>query len=121
MRDLTPGHPGWFRDVRRILDITEVTPGIPLPHISKDRAVFFFAGICHAEDAVQMLRDAETILGYAFKVTFTPRRTKAGSTEHHILTAMLPSGLMIDLVALAEHIDSQPAPAGEHELSRAAA
>lgn len=100
------GHADWFRDMRRILDITEVTPGLPLPRIAPDRAVYFFTGITRAADAAQALRDAETVLADTLDVTFTPRRTRYGSAEHHILSAILPSGLLIDLVALAEHIDA---------------
>jgi len=112
-------HAGWFRDVRRILDIIEVTPGLPLPSICKDRAVFFFVGAAHAEDAREAIRLAEIILQGALLTVFYPRRTQAGSTRHYILTAVLPSGLMVDLVALAEHIDGQDTPAGR-ELARAA-
>jgi hypothetical protein len=120
MNDLN-AHAGWFRDVRRILDITEVTPGLPLPSISRDRAVFFFVGAAHAEDAREAVRLAETILRSALLAVFYPRRTQAGSTRHYILTALLPSGLTVDIVALAEHIDGPEARETKPELAEAAA
>jgi hypothetical protein len=112
---------GVFRDARLILDIAEVTPGIPFPCISKDRAVFFFVGITHAKEAAEAVADAREILGYALKAAFCPRRTQAGSTRHYVLTAVLPSGLMVEIVALSEHIDSQPAREDARELKAMAA
>lgn len=111
MNHPTNEHAGWFRDVRAILALVETTPGLPLPSISRDRAVFFFVGITHPVDARQALYRAETILRSGLLAAFYPRRTQAGSTRHYILTAVLPSGLMVDLVALAEHFDGQDAPA----------
>jgi hypothetical protein len=120
MNDPSPtGHAAWFADVRRIIDITEVTPGLPLPRIAPDRAVYFFIAITHPADAQAAIRDAETILGYALDASFVTRRTRAGSTEHHILTAILRSGLQVDLVALAEQIDA--APLGDRDHAEAAA
>ena len=106
-------HAGWFRDVRRLLDITEVTPGLPLPRIGPDSATYFFVGVAHAKEARADVRQAETILRTAFLVNFAPRWTQAGSTRHYILTAMLPSGLTVDIVALAQHFDEVDAPGRE--------
>ena len=102
---------GVFRDIHAIYDLTETVPGLPMPHVGSGRAVFFFVGIIHPADARQALYRAETILRSGLLAAFYPRRTKAGSTEHYILTAVLPSGLMVDLVALAQHIDAPDAPA----------
>lgn len=99
------GHEAWFRDVRRILDITEVTPGLPLPRIAPDRVTFFFVGITHGTDARQAMTEAETILRSALPVAFYPHRTQTGSLRHYILTALMPSGLEVDLVARGEHYD----------------
>lgn len=108
MPDFT-GHEAWFRDVRRILDVTEVTPGLPLPRVAPDRVTFFFVGITHRAEARQAMADAETILRYALLAPFAPRRTETGSLRHYILTALLPSGLEVDLVAMGEHFDGEDA------------
>ncbi len=106
--DSITDHARWFADIRRLLDITEVTPGLPLPRIAPERATFFYVGITHAADARESVRTAEMILGYALGVAFIARRTTpAGSSAHYILTAVLPSGLQVDLVGLAEHFDGQ--------------
>jgi len=102
-------HSGWFRDVRAIINITEAAPGLPLPRIAPDRATFFFVGITHRAEARQAMAEAETILRSAFLAAFFPRRTQIGSSRHYILTAVLPSGLMVDLVAMAEHFDNPAA------------
>ncbi len=102
-------HAGWFRDVRRIIDITEVTPGLPLPRISGERAAFHYNGITHAKDAAESVAMAETILSYALRLTFEPRTALAGDdTERYILEAFMPSGLAVDIVAKAEHMQGVP-------------
>ena len=114
------GHAGWFRDVRAIINITETTPGLPLPRIAPDRAVFLFVGITHRAAAWLAMAEAETILRSGLLAAFFPRRTQIGSAAHYILTAVLPSGLQVDLVAMAEHFDS-PAEDAPRELARSAA
>jgi hypothetical protein len=122
MNDLTkPEHAGWFADVRRLLDVTETTPGLPLPRIAPDRVTFFFVGIAHAPEAVTAVRCAETALRCALLVAFYPRRTQDGYRAHYILTAFLPSGLQVDIVALAEHFDGQDARRDAPELASVAA
>jgi hypothetical protein len=112
--DLAPqaptGHAGWFADIRRLLDIIEVTPGLPLPYISKDRATFFYTGITHPDEATSAVRCAETILRSAFMTNFAPRVTEAHGVRHDILTAVLPSGLTVDLVTLAARAEKPPVP-----------
>ena len=110
MKDPTPGHTGWFADIRRLLDVIEITPGLPLPYISKDRAVFFYTGITHPVEATAAARQAETILRSAFLAEFAPRVTEAHGVRHEILTAVLPSGLTVDLVTLAARAEVAPAP-----------
>ena len=97
------GHAAWFADIRHLLDVTQVTDGLPLPRIAPDRAVYFFTGCVHPEDAREAVGDAETALADALGVAFVPRRTRYGSADHYVLTAVLESGLQVDLVALAEH------------------
>jgi hypothetical protein len=107
-------HPDAARitDAQHILEAARAT-GLPFPSLSRDRAVFFFVAIADAKTARAERAQAECSLQYALRVPFAPRRTRAGSTEHHILTAVLPSGMKVDLVALAEHIDGVDAPARE--------
>jgi hypothetical protein len=116
-----PEHAGWFDDVRRIIDIAEVTPGLPIPHISSDRVTYFYTGITHPTEALQAVREAETILRSAFLVAFYPRHTIAHDVRHDILTAVLPSGLMVDLVTLARHSGVQDTPVSQPEAAEAAA
>lgn len=98
-----------YRDLNGILGIIQVTPWLPRWSISEDQAAFFFAGL-PADEAAQAVRDAETILGYALGARFTDRFPRpVGSTRHHIRTARLASGLTVELVALAEHMDSPDA------------
>jgi hypothetical protein len=106
------GHAGWFRDVRRILDITEVTPGLPIPFISSDRASYYFTAITRAEDAAEAVRLAETVFAYALGVTFAPPVTEqTGTTRRDLYCAILPSGLIVSLVAVAGlPVDREDAP-----------
>ncbi len=99
------GHEAWFADARRVIDVTEVTEGLPLPFISPDRAAFYFTGIPRA-DAARDARDAaERALSDAFGVTFDWREHRNGSTVHRLYEAVLPSGMVLSLVLRAEHAD----------------
>lgn len=113
MHDPTaPEHAGWFADVRRIIDVTETTPGIPLPFISSDRASFYFTAADDADDAREAIGTAETILGYALGVSFTPGTLQAGVACFRTLEALLPSGLLLSLVVKAEHMAPEDYAAG---------
>ena len=118
-----PDHAGWFRDVHRVLEVVEVTPGLPVPNISSERAAFRFTGITHARDAAEAVACAETILSYALHLTFVRREALAGDdTMRYILEAFMPSGLAVDIVAKAEHMSAQRDPAqARPELTGAAA
>lgn len=102
-----------YRDAHHILNLAEDT--LPFPKLSEDRATFFFVGL-PADEAPQAVADAQTILSYGLNAAFLPRRTKLGSTAHYILTAVLPSGMKVELVALGEHFAADrevaPVPAG---------
>jgi hypothetical protein len=90
-----------YQDLHGILGIVQVTPGLPRWSVCEDLAAFFFAGL-PADDVPQAFRDAETVLAYAFGAVFETRRPEpVGSTRHFIRTAELPSGLKVELVALA--------------------
>jgi hypothetical protein len=111
-----PEHARWFADARRILDVTEVTPGLPLPSIGATLAAFNFTGITHAREAAEAVALAETVLSYALKTDFTPRPVpRIGSSAHYILSAYMPSGLRVDIVARAGIFDSLPAPAARED------
>jgi hypothetical protein len=106
----TNEHAGWFRDVHLLLDVTQVTPGLPLPSVSKDVAAFHYTAITHDRDAAEAVADAETVLSYALKVNFEPRRPDpVGSARYYILSAYMPSGLRVDIVAAAQVFDAAPA------------
>ena len=103
-----PEHAGWFRDARRLLDITEVTPGLPLPSIGSAVAAFNFTHITHAKDAAEAVALAETVLGYALHAEFARKETpRVGSAEHYVLEAFMPSGLRVAIVAKAEHMSAR--------------
>ena len=105
----TNEHAGWFRDVRAILKATEAArPGLPLPQIASTLAAFSFVNIPHAEDAREAVALAETLLSYALAVEFTRRPVpQIGSSAHYVLSAYLPSGLRLDIVAKAGIFDGQ--------------
>ena len=95
-------HAAWFADVRRLIDITEVTVGLPLPSVGSTLAAFNFTHITHASDARERVALAETILSYALKAEFAPRDVpQIGSAAHYVLSAYMPSGLRVDIVARA--------------------
>lgn len=99
------GHEAWFADARRIISVTEVTPGLPLPFISPDGARFYFTGIPRAKDARDARDAAEKALSDAFGVSFDPREHQCGSTIHRLYEAVLPSGMVLSLVMRAEHAE----------------
>ena len=99
------GHEAWFADARRIISVTEVTPGLPLPFISPDGARFYFTGIPRAEHARSATAEAERALSDAFGVTFDWREHQNGSTIHRLYEAVLPSGMVLSLVMRAEHAE----------------
>ena len=107
----TNEHAGWFADVRRILKATEAAGiGLPLPQISGTLATFHFTGITHAKDAREAVAMAETLLSYQLLGEFTPRPVPAiGSSAHYVLSAWMPSGLRVDIVARAGIFDSPEA------------
>ena len=111
MHDTTPDHARWFSDVRKILDVVEVTPGLPLPRINGERAAFHYNGITHARDTAEAVATTETILSYALCVTFV-RRTALPATTPSATSSKLscrPGWLW--LVAQAEHMsDPEPQP-----------
>ena len=113
---VTNEHAGWFQDVRAVLRATEAaapgSPCLPLPSIASTLAAFSFVNIPHAEDAREMVATAETILSYALKVEFRPRPVPAiGSAAHYVLSAYMPSGLRVDIVAKAGIFDGADADA----------
>jgi hypothetical protein len=110
-----------YADAHRVMDVAQVTPGMPFPNISRDRAVLFYVGIEDPGEAEQAIRDAREILGYALKAEFCPRQTVAHNVVHDILTATLRSGLKVDLVGRAQYAGGQDAPQDAPVLTAAAA
>lgn len=110
MTTTTSGHRLWFSEARRIIDLTE-HHGVPIPSISAARASFNFTGITHAGDTRYMVEEAERVLNEAlrFAIPFFPRSAECGSARHRIRTAVLPSGMQVDLVALAAHFADEDA------------
>lgn len=95
-------HPGKFEDAIRILQVAQDTHGLPFPSVCSTSAAFNFTHIVHAQDACESVILAETILCHALKTEFAPRDVpRTGSSAHYILSAYLPSGLRLDLVARA--------------------
>lgn len=120
---VTNEHAGWFADVRRVIRATEASaPGLPLPQISGTLAAFHFTDITHAKDAREAVALAETLLSYALKVEFTRRPVPViGSSAHYVLSAWMPSGLRVDVVAKAGIFDSPEAREDAPVLARSAA
>ena len=105
-------HARWFDDAHNLLLIAKGTPGLPLPSISGTQASFNYTGITHARDTREAVAAAETILSYAFRVEFQrDDPPQIGSSRHYVLVAHLPSGLPLSIVANAEHMSEQDAPA----------
>ena len=103
------GRAARFGDAHHILDVAAL--GLPFPALSQRAATFFFTAAPDAATASRDMRDAEAVLAYTFGVTFKDHWPKPiGSTRHFIRRAELPSGMLIELAALAEHIDGQDAP-----------
>ena len=101
-------HEGWFEDAHNLLTIAQGTPGLPQPAISSTSASFNYTHITHAKDAREAVAWAETILSYAFRVDFQRNDPpQIGSSRHYMLTAYLPSGLPLSIVAKAEHFAPQ--------------
>ena len=106
MNDPSTTHAGYWDEVRSIWNLAQHTPGLPIPVIRSDSASFYFITIPHPDDAAEAVRDAEEILGYAFRVTFAEARTvQAGADRFSVRDAYLPSGLRLAIVARAEQAD----------------
>ena len=108
MNGTSARQPDYYSDVHNIYNLVEVTPGLPKPFTGPDRAAFHFTSIAHPEDARVAVLTAIVILEDAFKVTFAPARvTQSGSTRRRVFEALMPGGLTVALVAMAEHFEDQ--------------
>ena len=107
------GHAAWFADVRRIHDVAEVTPRLPLPFTGPDYAAFYFTTIKDPQDTRESLDRAVRVFRDAFgPLEFRPRWTQTGSTRRYHLEAQLfPSELTLCLTARAEHVTGYEPPA----------
>jgi hypothetical protein len=107
-----------FDDAIRILAIAKETSGLPFPQVGRNHAAFHFSGITHDCDAAYAVGFAEAYLSEKLGVTFMPYwPEEKGSTRHYILRAELPSGLMVDIVALARHVYGLGAAGPKPELA----
>jgi hypothetical protein len=101
-------HATWFDDAHSIIEVTRVTPGLPIPRIFPAMASFDYRHIVHAEAARKSVAFAADKLGEKFGVTFTPRTEIAGDdTPRHLLEALLPSGLTLVIISRVEHVADQ--------------
>lgn len=101
----TPANPDWFSDVRQVLGITQASGGrLPRPFIGPERAAFYISAIAHPEDTRIALARVRDVLCSALGVAFASRRAESGSTQHYIMEALLPGGLVIAVVANGRHI-----------------
>ena len=117
-----PPHPTWFADARRIIDITEVTPGLPIPTISPARATYDYRYLTHAVAAREAVASAQFTLHRELGAVFTPRLELAGDrTPRYLLEALLPSGLTLVIISRAEHVADQDDHEDAPELAAAAA
>ena len=105
---VTSGHHLWFKEARQIIDLTQRS-ALPIPMLNAARASFSFVTVTHAPDTRSMVEAAEQVLAreFTFIVPFFTRQAEAGSSRHRIRTAVLDSGLHLDLVALAAHFDGE--------------
>lgn len=111
-----------YDDAALIIKLAKITPGLPFPGVSAIQAVFHFTSIVRAEDARRAVAWAETILSHELGLDFKPRDVpRIGSSDHYVLTAKMPSGLRVDIVAKAGIFDGHDAPAGAREPIGAAA
>jgi len=112
------GRAARYADAHKLLNLAERTPGLPFPRVTEDCVTFHFI----LDDAVSArvgLRLAELNLAILLRTDFTPRRVTGPDGAYHVLGAVLPSGMRVDLTALAVHIDGNDEP--ERELEDVAA
>lgn len=104
------GHELWFREAHQIISLCKRS-GLPIPSLNAARASFSFVTITHADDTRYAVGDAEKVLAreFTFTVPFYTHWHEAGSARHRIRTAVLDSGLHLDLVAHARHFADEDA------------
>jgi len=106
------GRAARYADAHKLLNLAERTPGLPFPRITEDCATFHFI-LDDAARARVGLRLAELNLTILLRTDFTPRRVAGPDGAYHVLGAVLPSGMRVDLTALAVHIDGKDGRAPE--------
>lgn len=112
MYDPDGSHTQWFADMRHILSIAEVTPGLPLPSSCATRCSFSFTLVKHGTDAAGLADAAMKVFAYGLRITFAPRLAQAGDgTSRTIFEGFMPSGFAVDIVARSEHVEALTAAA----------
>lgn len=104
------GHQLWFREAHQIISLCKHSI-LPIPSLNAARASFSFVTVTHGEDARDMVETAERVLARELElaVTFFTHWHECGSARHRIRTAVLPSGMQVDLVAHARHFADEDA------------
>lgn len=114
-------HAGVFGDIHRLYDLTEVTPGLPMPNCAAVRATFDYRHVIHAEHARAAVAAAETVLSREFGVTFADVTETAGDgTPRYLRVAGLPSGLTLVIISRFTADLDEDAPAGRELVTAAA-
>jgi hypothetical protein len=97
---VTEDPPGWFADVRTVLDAAQANPSsLPRPHVNQAAAQFRLTTTI-SPAAPRILLAAESVLSAALGVTFTPRY----EGRFCILSAVLPGGLRTEIWAWADAV-----------------
>ena len=105
-----------FADRRRVDDIADSTPGLPVPALTAALAVFDYRSIPHAEVAREAVAHAVAALSDALGVTFSPPREEiAGDfAPRYLREAWLASGLKVVIISRVSLADGQD----EHDDAR---
>src|SRR6185437_10973767 len=102
-------HAALFRDFHKIYDLTEITPGLPMPFTGPDRAAFWFTAIAHADEARDAVATAKRIFADALGAVFAWKDVWTENGARRQYDALLPSGLQVVLTAKAEHMQDEDA------------
>lgn len=102
-----PEHAALFRDFHKIYDLTEITPGLPMPFTGPDRAAFWFTAIAHAGEARDAVATAKRIFGDALGAVFAHRDIWTENGPRRQYEALLASGLAVVLTAKTEHMQDE--------------
>ena len=109
MNDRHDGNAALFRDFHKIYDLTEITPGLPMPFTGPDRAAIWFTAIAYADEARDAVATAKRIFADALGAVFAWKDVWTENGARRQYDALLPSGLQVVLTAKAEHMQDEDA------------